>query len=109
MDKALIAFENVIREIVTEQVAVSEKRIREELSGLIDKTLDVAETAAHIGVSEKLIYRMCQEGSIPHERYGVSGSRRPVIKFRLSDLEIWRAEQRYTNYRGGQAAKGEAI
>ncbi|WP_269055692.1 helix-turn-helix domain-containing protein [Paenibacillus tundrae] len=99
MDKAMIAFENVIREIVSEQVAVSENRLRSELSGLIDKTLDVAETATHIGISEKLIYRMCQEGRIPHERYGASGSRRPVIKFRLSDLEAWRAEQRYANFK----------
>ncbi|AIQ70400.1 helix-turn-helix transcriptional regulator [Paenibacillus graminis] len=101
MNKALIAFEDVIRAIVSEQVIDSENRLRAELNGLIDRTLDVAETAAHIGVSEKLIYRMCQEGRIPHERYGTSGSRRQVIKFRLSDLEAWRAEQRAANYKKG--------
>ncbi|MEK8215553.1 helix-turn-helix transcriptional regulator [Paenibacillus sp. FSL L8-0463] len=101
MDKALIALEAVIREIVSEQVIDSENRLRAELSGLIDKTLDVAETATHLGVSEKLIYRMCQEGSIPHERYGTLGSRRQAIKFRLSDLEAWRATQRAANYKKG--------
>ncbi|SEO12249.1 helix-turn-helix domain-containing protein [Paenibacillus sp. OK076] len=99
MDKALTAFEDVIRAIVSEQVIDSENRLRAEFSGLIDKTLDVTKTAAHLGISEKLLYRMCQEGSIPHERYGVSGSRRPVIKFRLSDLEVWRAAQRAVNYK----------
>lgn len=98
MDK-FATFEVAIRSIVDEQVAIAENRLRAEFSGLIDKTLDVSETAAHIGVSEKLIYRMCQEGSIPHERYGVVGSRRPVIKFRLSDLEEWRAKQRSANYK----------
>ncbi|MFF2015022.1 helix-turn-helix transcriptional regulator [Paenibacillus sp. NPDC058177] len=99
MNKSWDAFEDAIKSIVSEYVTISENRLRSEFSGLIDKTLDVAETAAHIGVSEKLIYRMCQEGSIPHERYGTIGSRRPVIKFRLSDLEAWRAAQRAANYK----------
>ncbi|WP_254438275.1 AlpA family transcriptional regulator [Paenibacillus sp. DCT19] len=105
MDKTLLAFEAAIRSIVDDQVAIAEKRLREEFSGLIDKTLDVVEAAKHIGVSEKLIYRMCQEGRIPHERYGVVGSRRPAIKLRLADLEAWRAEQRLANYKRGQLAQ----
>lgn len=95
------ALENAIRSMVVEQVVLAENRLRAEFAGMIDRTLDVAETASHIGVSEKLIYRMCQEGSIPHERYGTLGSRRQVIKFRLSDLEAWRAAQRDANYKKG--------
>ncbi|WJH28420.1 helix-turn-helix domain-containing protein [Paenibacillus sp. CC-CFT742] len=98
MEKILNALEDAIRSIVNEQVAIAEKKLKAEFSGLIDKTLDVIEAAKHIGVSEKLIYRMCQEGRIPHERYGATGSRRPTIKFRLADLEAWRAEQRAANY-----------
>lgn len=98
MDKTLLALEAAIRSIVDEQVTIAENKLRAEFSGLIDRTLDVVEAAKHIGVSEKLIYRMCQEGRIPHERYGATGSRRPTIKFRLADLEAWRAEQRAANY-----------
>ncbi|MDT0123925.1 helix-turn-helix domain-containing protein [Paenibacillus sp. RRE4] len=101
MDRTWNAFDSAIRTIVSEQVTEFENRLRAEFAGLIDKTLDVSEAATHIGVSEKLIYRMCQEGSIPHERYGVTGSKRPAIKLRLSDLEAWRAEQRAANYKKG--------
>lgn len=97
----MIGLEDAIRAIVAEEVAAVEKRLRSELSKVIDKTLDVSEAAAHLGISEKLIYRLCSTGSIPHERYGVPGSKRPVIKFRLTDLETWRAEQRSANYRKG--------
>ncbi|WP_315793231.1 helix-turn-helix domain-containing protein [Paenibacillus sp. BIC5C1] len=99
MDNPLVALEDAIRSMISEHVTIAENRLRAEFAGVSDKTLDVAETAAHIGISEKLIYRMCQEGSIPHERYGTSGSRRPVIKFRLSDLEAWRAAQRAASYK----------
>ncbi|MGE6578963.1 helix-turn-helix domain-containing protein [Paenibacillus xylanexedens] len=99
MDNPSVSLEDAIRSIISEHVTIVEKRLRAEFSGVSDRTLDVAETAAHIGISEKLIYRMCQEGSIPHERYGVTGSRRPVIKFRLSDLESWRTAQRLANYK----------
>lgn len=101
MDNPLVALESAIRSIVSEQVSIIENRLRAELTGMSDRTLDVAETAAHLGVSEKLIYRMCQVGSIPHERYGTPGSRRQVIKFRLSDLEAWRTAQRAENYNKG--------
>ncbi len=101
MDNPLVVLEDAIRSIISEHVTIAENRLRAEFAGVNDRTLDVAETAAHIGVSEKLIYRMCQEGSIPHERYGTSGSRRQVIKFRFSDLEAWRAAQRAANYKKG--------
>lgn len=93
-----LSIEALIRSVIAEEVAAAESRIRESLSGKTDKTLDVPEAAIHLGVSEKLIYRLCQEKSIPHERYGIAGSRRPTIKFRLNDLEAWRAEQRAANY-----------
>jgi predicted DNA-binding transcriptional regulator AlpA len=95
------ALEDAIRSMISDYVSIAENRLRAELAGVIDRTLDVAETASHIGVSEKLIYRMCQEGSIPHERYGTFGSKRQIIKFRLSDLETWRAKQRVVNYKKG--------
>lgn len=93
------SIEEAIRELVAEEVAAAEKRLRESLLAQPDKTLTVPEAAEHLGVCEKLIYRMCQERQIPHERYGGVGSRRPTIKFRLSDLESWRSEQREKNYR----------
>lgn len=92
------SIEAAIRSLVAEEVAAAEKRIIENLSGLTDETLDVPAAAMHLGISEKLVYRLCQQKQIPHERYGVQGSRRPVIKFRLNDLEAWRAEQRAANY-----------
>ncbi|MGG1518725.1 helix-turn-helix domain-containing protein [Paenibacillus oryzisoli] len=95
-----VSIEAAIRAIIAEEVAAVERRIRENLSAGTDRTLDVPEAAAHLGVSEKLIYRMCQERRIPHERYGMPGSRRPTIKLRLNDLEKWRADQRALNYRG---------
>lgn len=91
--------ETAIRSLVADEVRAAEQRIRESLGIQLSKTLDVSEAAEHIGISEKLIYRLCQEGRIPHERYGISGSRRPVIKLRIDDLEAWRAEQREANYR----------
>lgn len=93
--------ESAIRAIIAEEVAASERRLIETLCAHPDKTLNVAEAAEHLGVCEKIIYRMCKEQLIPHERYGGAGSRRPTIKFRLSDLEAWRAEQRAANYKGG--------
>lgn len=94
------SIEEIIRSIVADEVAAAEKRIRSELSEFADRTMDVVEAAAHIGISEKLVYRLCQERTIPHERYGVTGSRKPTIKFRLADLEAWRAEQRAINSAG---------
>lgn len=93
-----LSIEATIRTMIAEEVAAAEKRILEQLSGQTDKTLDVPEAALHLGISEKLVYRLCQQKQIPHERYGIQGSRRPVIKFRLNDLETWRAEQRAENY-----------
>ncbi|RJX41037.1 DNA-binding protein [Paenibacillus pinisoli] len=90
--------EKAIRSIVDEVVAEAERRILEQIRLQPDKTMDIRETTEHLGVSEKLLYRLCQAKSIPHERYGVSGSKRPTIKFRLSDLEKWRSKQRSLNY-----------
>ncbi|WP_019636156.1 helix-turn-helix domain-containing protein [Paenibacillus fonticola] len=99
----MIGLEDAIRAIVAEEVAAAEHRILASLpSYTTDRTLDVREAAELLGVSKKLIYRMCQEGSIPHERFGISGSRKPAIKFRSSDLEAWRAEQRAANYKKGR-------
>ncbi|WP_020620180.1 helix-turn-helix domain-containing protein [Paenibacillus daejeonensis] len=95
-----MSIEQMIREIVVEEVAAAEKRIRAEMESVNDETLDVSAAAARLGVSEKLIYRMCQQRIIPHERYGGIGSRRPTIKFRLADLEAWRAAQRVANSSG---------
>lgn len=96
----MIGLEEAIRAIVAEEVAAAERRILAYLPNYVaDRTLDVREAAEILGVSEKLIYRMCQEGSIPHERFGISGSKKPSIKFRLSDLEAWRAEQRAANHK----------
>ncbi|GIP57877.1 helix-turn-helix domain-containing protein [Paenibacillus woosongensis] len=93
----MIGLEDAIRAIVAEEVAAAESRILASLPTYVtDRTLDVREAAELLGVSEKLIYRMCQEGSIPHERFGISGSRKPAIKFRLSDLEAWRAGKKVT-------------
>lgn len=95
----MLGLEEAIRAVVAEEVAAAEKRIMAQLPSQFDRTLDVHEAATHIGISEKLIYRLCKEGSIPHERYGVLGSRKPTIKLRLSDLEEWRSEQRMANIR----------
>lgn len=94
----VLSIEAAIQAIIDEKVAAAEQRILEKLNGQTDETLDVPAAALHLGISEKLVYRLCQQKQIPHERYGVQGSRRPVIKFRLNDLEAWRAEQRATNY-----------
>lgn len=94
--------EDAIRAMVAEEVAAAELRILAALPKYVEnRTLDVREAAEILGVSEKLIYRMCQEGSIPHERFGITGSKKPAIKFRLSELETWRAEQRAANYKKG--------
>lgn len=93
-----LSIEAAIQAIIDEKVAAAEKRILEKLSGQMDETLDVTQAALHLGISEKLVYRLCQQKQIPHERYGVQGSRRPIIKFRLNELEAWRAEQRAANY-----------
>ncbi|WP_411553302.1 helix-turn-helix domain-containing protein [Paenibacillus lautus] len=88
------AIRSVVVEVIAEEIAAVEQRILAQLPMQFDQTLDVHEAASHIGISEKLVYRLCQEGSLPHERFGVSGSRKPTIKIRLSDLENWRAEQK---------------
>lgn len=94
----ILSIEAAIQAVIDEKVAAAEQRILAKLSGQTDETLDVTQAALHLGISEKLVYRLCQQKQIPHERYGVQGSRRPVIKFRLNDLEAWRAEQRAANY-----------
>lgn len=91
------AIRTIVAEVIAEEIAVVEQRILAQLPQQFDKTLGVHEAAEYIGISEKLIYRLCQEGSIPHERYGVTGSRKPKIKLRLSDLEKWRSEQKQAN------------
>jgi len=93
-----LSIEAAIQAIIDSKVADAEQRLLAKLSGHTDRTLDVTEAALHIGISEKLVYRLCQQKQIPHERYGVQGSKRPVIKFRLGDLEAWRTEQRSANY-----------
>ncbi|MNW27537.1 Helix-turn-helix domain protein [compost metagenome] len=101
----MIGLDEAIRTIVAEEVAAAERRILASLSThATERTLDVREAAEQIGISEKLIYRLCSTGSIPHERYGVPGSKRPVIKFRLSDLEAWRTAQRQANYKKGSTS-----
>lgn len=91
------AIRSVVAEVIANEIAAVEQRILAQLPSQFDRTLDVHEAATHIGISEKLIYRLCKEGSLPHERYGVSGSRKPTIKIRLTDLENWRAEQKISN------------
>jgi excisionase family DNA binding protein len=99
----MTGLEDAIRAIVAEEVAAAERRILASIPSLsTDRTLDVREAADLMGISEKLIYRLCKTGSIPHERHGVPGSRKPSIKIQLADLEAWRAEQRAANYRKGK-------
>ncbi|EHB65232.1 helix-turn-helix domain-containing protein [Paenibacillus lactis] len=93
------AIRAIVAEVIAEEVAAVEQRIMTLLPSQFDRTLDVHEAASHIGVSDKLIYRLCKEGSLPHERYGVAGSRKPTIKIRMSDLEEWRSKQRVANSR----------
>lgn len=94
-----LSLEDAVRSIVNEAVLAAEKRILERINSQPDKAMDIPEAAEHLGISEQLLYRLCREKQIPHERYGVSGSRKPTIKFRMSDLEAWRAEQRASNYK----------
>jgi predicted DNA-binding transcriptional regulator AlpA len=93
------SIEDVIKSLIYEAVSAAEKRIMESINSQPDRALDIPEAALHLGISEQLLYRMCRAQQIPHERYGVSGSKRPTIKFRMSDLEVWRAEQRASNYK----------
>ncbi|OUS70273.1 DNA-binding protein [Paenibacillus sp. MY03] len=91
------SIEAAIRAIVTNEVAAAEARLLEKLSAQPDRTMDIPEAAEHLGISEQLLYRMCRLKQIPHERYGVLGSKKPTVKIRMSDLEEWRAQQRAAN------------
>lgn len=90
--------DDIVREIVSAEMAKVKEQLLSDLRAYEDKTLDVLEAAEYLDISDKLIYRMCQQKQIPHERYGSIGSKRAVIKFRLHDLEVWRSEQRDSNY-----------
>jgi len=93
-------FEAAIKEIINPLIDASERRMLAQISQYGDVTMTVQEAAEHIRISDKLLYSMCKRKLIPHERYGMPGSARTTIRFRLLDLEIWRAEQRAANYIG---------
>ncbi|WP_371320172.1 helix-turn-helix domain-containing protein [Chengkuizengella axinellae] len=53
----------------------------------------------YTGVSNKLLYRMCKKGEIPHIRLGDKDSQKPRIIFRKSTLDKWMWEQERLNYK----------
>ncbi|GGF86426.1 helix-turn-helix domain-containing protein [Paenibacillus aceti] len=104
----MTGLEEAIRAIVVEEIAAVESRILALLPEQLDRSLTVHEAADYVRISDKLMYQLCQEGIIPHERYGVPGSRKPKIIIRLSDLEAYRAEQRASNYKKGHRKGDES-
>jgi excisionase family DNA binding protein len=52
--------------------------------------LNVEEGAAYLRVSPSLVYRLCQEGRLPHVRIGGRGRRGKVL-LHLADLEAFLA------------------
>ncbi|NBI30927.1 helix-turn-helix transcriptional regulator [Chengkuizengella marina] len=56
------------------------------------------EAAEYTGISDKLLYRMCKEGDIPHIKLGAKDSQKPRIIFRTSTLDNWMREQESLNY-----------
>jgi excisionase family DNA binding protein len=63
-----------------------------------DLTLSLEEAADHMNISQMLLYRMCKDGSIPHMRAGVKGSKKPKILFCQSSLDKWKRQQEQENY-----------
>ncbi|GAV13264.1 helix-turn-helix domain-containing protein [Paenibacillus sp. NAIST15-1] len=94
----MTALEQAIRSIVAEEVAVAEKRLREEL-GCKDRTLSIQEAAIYISseedpISVKTLYALCERQEIPHRRVG----RR--IFFSTDALDRWGREQDRKTYKG---------
>jgi excisionase family DNA binding protein len=86
--------------IVEAATAEAERRVLERLGGKLveDKTLTVDEVAEKLKVSPKLVYQLCKEGKIPHERFGTFGNvRSGAIRFSSLELEVWRQAQRKTS------------
>ena len=93
--------EDFFKSIVSEAADQVEKKIMNRLQHLKinDRTLDIKEAAEYTRISEKSLYRMCQEKQIPHIRAGSIGSQKPKILFRMSSLSNWMEEQERQNYR----------
>lgn len=92
-----------IRSIVAREVAAAEARILAALpSHMANRTMGVKEMAEMLGLSEALIYRMCERQIIPHERYGIPGSKKPAIRFRVGDVEAWREKQMFGKMEAAQ-------
>jgi excisionase family DNA binding protein len=45
--------------------------------------LSVREVAAHLGISRATVYRLCDDGRLPHARIG------QVIRIRVCDLDTF--------------------
>ncbi|MED4122637.1 helix-turn-helix domain-containing protein [Halalkalibacterium halodurans] len=93
--------EEFYQSIISAAADQVEERILERLQhmNIKDRTLDIREASEYTLISEKLLYRLCQEKQIPHIRAGVQGSKKPKILFRQSTLDSWMREQERLNYR----------
>lgn len=92
------AIARAIREIVAEEVAQAEKRIRENLSIAPDRTLSAKEAAEYLHMSEYTLRNLCRAKRIPHRIHGSEGSKNPRYWFRTSQLDNWIREQEDQNY-----------
>ena len=80
--------------LVEEAAAEAEKRVLEQMQSLApNRVLSTKEAAEYLGISDKLLYRLCSEKRIRHIPAGKKGSKRPVILFRQSTLDAWLREQ----------------
>lgn len=90
--------EQAIREIVAEEVATAEKRIREELSLEADKDLTFSEACQYLNMSEYTLRKLVQTKRIPHRVYGAAGSKNPRYFFSRRRLSQWKREEEERNY-----------
>ncbi|MCR8633443.1 helix-turn-helix domain-containing protein [Paenibacillus radicis (ex Xue et al. 2023)] len=73
------------------------EELRAEMTVQPERTLYIDEAAEYTRISEKVLYKMCQQKLIPHRRAGEQGSRRPRILFSTASLDAWNREQEKAN------------
>lgn len=83
----------VVDRLAERLLPVVTDRLKAQYPKELDRAMTIPEAAEYTGISERILYRMCQQGQIPHYRAGVIGSKKPKIQIRKSRLDAWIADQ----------------
>jgi hypothetical protein len=90
--------DQAIRQMIAEEVAAAERRIRESLHAAADRDLSFVEACEYLNMSEYTLRHLCRSKRIPFRTHGAENSKRPIYLFSSNSLDQWKREQEAANY-----------